>query len=66
MVTNPMDYVDDFVKAGASSFTFHIEAAQGQLYFQVSHCSFSTKRMDLVSYCHWLLVKYLHDHFSMS
>jgi len=28
MVTNPMDYVDEFVKAGASGFTFHVEVAK--------------------------------------
>ncbi len=29
MVTNPLDYVDELVKAGASGFTFHVEVAQG-------------------------------------
>ncbi|CAI0456903.1 unnamed protein product [Linum tenue] len=28
MVTNPLDYVESFGKAGASGFTFHIEAAR--------------------------------------
>ncbi|XP_065878467.1 ribulose-phosphate 3-epimerase, cytoplasmic isoform isoform X3 [Euphorbia lathyris] len=28
MVTNPHDYVDAFAKAGASGFTFHIEASR--------------------------------------
>jgi len=28
MVTNPLDYVDEFVKAGASGFTFHVEVAK--------------------------------------
>jgi ribulose-phosphate 3-epimerase len=28
MVTNPLDYVDELVKAGASGFTFHVEVAQ--------------------------------------
>lgn len=28
MVTNPVDYVDEFVKAGASGFTFHVEVAK--------------------------------------
>jgi ribulose-phosphate 3-epimerase len=28
MVTNPMDYVDEFIKAGASGFTFHVEVAK--------------------------------------
>lgn len=31
MVTNPMDYVDEFIKAGASGFTFHVEVAKGWL-----------------------------------
>ncbi len=34
MVTNPLDYVDELVKAGASGFTFHVEVAQG-----VSSCT---------------------------
>jgi len=29
MVTNPLDYVDELVKASASGFTFHVEVAQG-------------------------------------
>eukprot|EP00850_Spirogloea_muscicola_P018004 SM000160S02545 [mRNA] locus=s160:97957:99518:- [translate_table: standard] len=29
MVTNPRDYVEPLVAAGASSFTFHLEAVQG-------------------------------------
>jgi ribulose-phosphate 3-epimerase len=29
MVTNPSDYVASFAKAGASGFTFHIEAVKG-------------------------------------
>jgi ribulose-phosphate 3-epimerase len=28
MVTNPMDYVAQMAKAGASGFTFHVEVAQ--------------------------------------
>lgn len=31
MVTNPMDYVDEFIKAGASGFTFHVEVTKGWL-----------------------------------
>ncbi len=29
MVTNPLDYIDELVKASASGFTFHVEVAQG-------------------------------------
>lgn len=29
MVTNPLDYVDQFGKAGASGFTFHVEVSKG-------------------------------------
>ena len=31
MVTNPMDYANEFIKVGASGFTFHVEVAQGWL-----------------------------------
>lgn len=35
MVTNPLDYVEPFGKAGASGFTFHVEVSRGWL-----SCSF--------------------------
>lgn len=41
MVTNPMDYVDEFVKAGASGFTFHVEVTKGRrhviTFIELSH-----------------------------
>ncbi|KAI3774317.1 hypothetical protein L1987_48868 [Smallanthus sonchifolius] len=30
MVTNPLDYVDQLGKAGASGFTFHVEVSKGE------------------------------------
>ena len=32
MVTNPMDYADEFIKVGTSSFTFRVEVAKGWLF----------------------------------
>lgn len=32
MVTNPLDYVDQLGKAGASGFTFHVEVSKGMLF----------------------------------
>lgn len=32
MVTNPLDYVDAFGKAGASGFTFHVEVSKGGVF----------------------------------
>jgi ribulose-phosphate 3-epimerase len=40
MVTNQMDYVDDFVKAGASGFTFHVEVSKGWCCNQVAEGSY--------------------------
>lgn len=31
MVTNPLDYVDQLGKAGASGFTFHVEVSKGEM-----------------------------------
>ncbi|KAM7509254.1 hypothetical protein LguiA_019707 [Lonicera macranthoides] len=31
MVTNPLDYVEQLGKAGASGFTFHVDASKGEL-----------------------------------
>lgn len=49
MVTNPMDYVDEFVKAGASGFTFHVEVSKGWCCNQVLN-----RDRDSKSYNAWI------------
>ena len=37
MVTDPKDYIDSFAKAGASSFTFHLETAYREIQAHFSY-----------------------------
>ncbi|KVH92772.1 Aldolase-type TIM barrel [Cynara cardunculus var. scolymus] len=37
MVTNPLDYVEIFGKAGASGFTFHVEVSKGRIIMLSDH-----------------------------